>query len=88
MGSNVFYDLIEDIVISVLETGVKLPREFEVTIGQDEMRAFIKAGLINRETKEPIPDTKKSVVIPIANHWLTIRVENNEPEETQERVLH
>lgn len=71
---NPIYELIEDSVLSVLETdtGAFLPDEFTVTL---EDTAFVQLlrGLVSTQTGKPLPPMLKRIVLEIQDRRITVR---------------
>lgn len=87
-----FYELIEDAIISTLEsdTGAFLPDEFVVTI---EDAAFVQLlrGLVSTTDQKPLPPTLKRVLLEIQERRVTVR-SDKDPDPwlpiTREEALH
>lgn len=73
---NPYYAIIEDSLIEALErdSGIWLPEEFEVTVPDEEFKAFVAAGLAYPD-KAPVPLTAKHITVKIQGYMVLVRSE-------------
>lgn len=87
---NWVYDIVQDTIISSLETGPWLPGHFELTIQDEAFRVLIE-GLVVAGTDEKVSPKVKRITMRIQEHRVTIR-SDRDPEPwlptNPEDVLH
>lgn len=75
---NQLYEIIEDSIISTLETdnGIFLPETFTVSLEDQHFQELIK-GMTYKSTKAPIPSTAKRIILKIQDFNVTVRCDSD-----------
>jgi len=69
---NWVYEIIQDVIVSSLETGPWLPDQFELTI-QDRAFKILLKGLVVAGTSKKLDPKLKRVTMRIQEHYVTVR---------------